>query len=290
MLDEYRNFRNVSLYVWLFALGYFISYIPYVALARAMTQGYLNQKPDSGFVILPATLLGTIITMPLLIVLLGGFRFSNAQRILGRDVPVPRLDTFVSGTAFAIIIATTTMAYTFAGISIVLALLLMRGGVLTIAPLSDAIAGRLVHKYSWIALALSLTAVAFALSQVGNYALTVGAVANLALYLAGYVVRLNVMTRCAKVVDEAINRRFLAEECICAMAVLAVMALLLAPIAGCNGTLTPECAFAPFVANPLLGAALLTGVAYGFLGIFATLIYLNPLEHTFAVPVNRCAA
>jgi hypothetical protein len=71
MLSRYRGLREAGLLVWFFALGYFVSYIPYSALAKAMTQGYLGmgQKPVSGFEILPATFLGTIITMPLLVAL-----------------------------------------------------------------------------------------------------------------------------------------------------------------------------------------------------------------------------
>ena len=79
------EFRGSGSLVWFFALGYFAFYIPYAALVRAMTQGYLTpgQKPVSGFDILPATLLGTIITMPLLIAALGGFHLASARRISG---------------------------------------------------------------------------------------------------------------------------------------------------------------------------------------------------------------
>jgi protein-tyrosine-phosphatase len=283
---------DAGLRVWLFALGYFISYVPYSTLAKAMTQGYLTPgaSPMSGFEILPATLLGTIMTMPLLIATLGCFRLANARRILGFHVPVPRTDTLISGIGFATIITTTTLAFSFAGISIVLALVLMRAGVLTIAPIVDAIAGRRVHPYSGMALALSFAAVAVALSQVGSYELTIGAVVNLGLYLCGYFARLNMMSRYAKIADEAVNRRFIAEECIVAGVALVVIAVLIALIGGCGEMLTLRCGFTPFIANPLFAPALLTGIAYGFLGVFATLIYLNRLENTFAIPVFCCAS
>jgi protein-tyrosine-phosphatase len=289
MGSQYRIW-NLGLHVWPFALGYFIAYIPYVTLARATMQGYLSQEPVSGFDIMPVTLLGTMMTMPLLVALFGGFCFANERRILGFDVPFPKFDTLISGTAFAVIIATTTMAYAFPGVSIVLALVLMRGGVLTIAPITDAAVGRRVDRYSWVALALSLGGVVLALLQVGTYTLTGAALINLALYLCGYVVRLNVITRQAKVVDEAVNRRFFAEECIAAMAALAVMAAVIVLIGSFSNTRTLAYGFGSPAAKPIFGWALLTGVAYGFLGVFATLIYLNPLENTFAVPVNRCAS
>ena len=48
----------------------------------------------------------------------------------------------ISGVATAVIIGTTTLNYTFVGISILFALLLMRGGVLILAPVVDTLLGR----------------------------------------------------------------------------------------------------------------------------------------------------
>jgi protein-tyrosine-phosphatase len=289
MRSRWLSLSHPHTQVWLFAIGYFISYIPYSALARAMTQGYLTpgQGPVSGLDILPTTLFGTILTMPLLITTFGGFHFTATRRILGYNAPFPRIDTLLSGIGFAAIITTTTLAYSFAGISIVLALVLMRAGVLTIAPVVDVIARREVHPYSWIALVLSFLAIGVALSQVGKYELTIAAAANLALYLCGYFIRLNMMSHYAKTSDEAVNRRFVAEECIVAMLALGVIAVLIALVHGCDGAATLGDGLTVLTANV---PSLLTGIAYGFLGIFATLIYLNRLENTFAIPVFCCAS
>ncbi len=119
-----------------------------------------------------------------------------------------RWATLLSGVATAVIIATTTLNYTFAGISILLALLLMRGGVLIIAPFVDLTTRRRVSAFSWAAMALSLAAVGLALSSVGSYQMTLVAAMNIAAYLGGYVVRLNVMSRLAKDVDPDVNRRY----------------------------------------------------------------------------------
>jgi hypothetical protein len=91
-------------------------------------------------------------------------------------------------------------------------------------------------------------------------------------------------------VDESVNRRFVAEERIVAMAALAGIAGLIVLIGACSGMLTLGCAFTPFVDTSLFGPALLIGIAYGFLVIFATLIYLNRMENTFAIPVFCCAS
>jgi protein-tyrosine-phosphatase len=291
-MPRWHRFRDSSILVWFFAVGYFLSYIPYSALAKAITRGYLT--PDhhaiSGFAVLAPALLGTIITMPLIVAAFGGFRFTSTRPILGYQVPFPQADTLVSGLGFAAIIATTTLAFSFPGVSIVLALVLMRAGVLTLAPIVDAIAGRRVHPYSATALVLSFASVAVALSRIGSYELTIAAVVNLCLYWCGYFVRLNMMSRYAKVTDEAINRRFIAEECIVAMVALVVIAVPIALVQGCGGALSLSCGFAPFVGSPLSLPALLIGVAYGFLGVFATLIYLNRLENSFAIPVFCCAS
>ena len=67
---------------------------------------------------------------------------SERRRVLGLAVPVVRARMLISGVATAVIIGTTTLNYTFVGISILFALLLMRGGVLILAPVVDTLLGR----------------------------------------------------------------------------------------------------------------------------------------------------
>lgn len=75
---------------------------------------------------------------------------------------------------------------TFAQVSVLLMLLLMRGGVPVAAPLVDRIRRRIIPS-SWVA--VGLTAVAVALMDVGGYALSGAAIASAAFYVAGYVGR-----------------------------------------------------------------------------------------------------
>src|SRR5690606_8684146 len=114
--------------------------------------------------------------------------------VLGLSVPVPRLGTWISGACTALIVVTTTLAYTFDGTSIVLMMLLMRGGVLVIAPLVDAVSRRRVRAYSWVALAFSLAAVLTAFAPSAD-AVVIGAAAAIdaAIYLAAYFARLRLM-------------------------------------------------------------------------------------------------
>ena len=104
----------------------------------------------------------------------------------------------ISGLATAVIIATTTLNYTFVGISILFALLLMRGGVLIIAPVVDTLLGRRVAAGSWVALGFSFLALLIAFAEVGGYQMTLVAGLNIAAYLMGYSFRIPNMTDIAK--------------------------------------------------------------------------------------------
>ena len=185
--------RNISLGIWGLSLGYFFFYIPYSALTKVLSQGLLPgmDGPVSGFELLPATALATTLTLSVFITLAGWWKYvPNRKRLLGIPFPVPRWQTFISGLATAVIIATTTLNYTFVGISIVFALLMMRGGVLVMSPVIDFIFKRKVHWYSWAALALSLLAIGMAFADVGGYQMTLIAAINVGAYLIGYVFRL----------------------------------------------------------------------------------------------------
>lgn len=288
-----RSFRRPSYFrIWGLALGYFGFYIPYSGLTKALTQGSLPGAvgPSSGFTILPATVIGTSLLLLVLMALSGGWRWIGRCSFLGLPIPSVSRWTFASGVATAVIIATTTLNYTFAGISILLALLLMRGGVLIIGPFVDLTTGRPVRPASWVAVGLSLAAVGLALSSVGSYRMTLVAALNVAAYLGGYAIRLNVMSRRAKNRDPDANRRYFTEETfIAALALVALPALvaLLVP-----GGLASELrtGFSGFFTSPLSGPALLIGLLYAALYMFGTWIYLDPQENTFCIPLNRCSS
>ena len=146
--------------IWAFAFGYFACYVPYSALTKALSSGMLPGMPRgiAGFELLPLTSVASLCGMFVFISALRWWRFAGTKRVLGINVPMPGAWTFLSGVCTAGIIATTTLAYTFEGVSIVFMMLLMRGGVLAIAPLVDFASRRRVQWYSWVALSLSLGA------------------------------------------------------------------------------------------------------------------------------------
>jgi protein-tyrosine-phosphatase len=278
--------------IWLMALGYFAFYIPYSALTKALSLGLLPGMggPVSGFLILPATAIATTVVLLILITAGGGWRYLRRRRVLGVNVPFVRMRMLISGVATAVIIGTTTLNYTFVGISILFALLLMRGGVLILAPIVDTLLGRRAAASSWVALGLSFVALGIAFAEVGGYEMTLVAGLNIAAYLLGYCVRIPNMTHIAKTADPAHNLRYFFEETlVAALALTGVPALcmLIGP-----GRIPAELreGFTTFMVGPLVVPALIIGVLYGCLYLFGTGIYLDRRENTYCIPLNRCSS
>ena len=285
--------RNINLGIWGLALGYFLFYIPYSALAKALSKGLLPgmEGPISGFELLPTTALATTLTLPLFITVAGWWKYvPNRRHFLGIPFPIPRWQTLISGVATAVIITTTTLNYTFVGISIVFALLMMRGGVLIMSPVIDFFFKRKVSWYSWIALALSLIAVGVAFAEQGGYFLMLIAALNVGAYLVGYMFRLHFMTRIAKSKRQAENMQFFVEETFVAAVTLLTVPALLALIGQGAIMMELRAGFTTFLTSKLVVPALLIGFLYGCLYMFGSRIYLDPRENTFCIPLNRCSS
>ena len=289
---ERRGLVRDHLIIWGSAFGYFACYIPYSALTRALSQGLLPgmDRRVAGLLILPATAMATSALLLIFLAAIGAWYASRRGYLEGRRLFAVRPETVCSGVATAVIIATTTLNYTFHGVSILLALLLMRGGVLILGPVVDRLFGRKVDLYAWQALACCLVAIVVALSEVGGYTLTVAAVANIAGYLAGYAIRLSIMTSLAKSDDPEINLRYFVQETlVAAFALTSIPALLAVFAPGEAGDLL-RAGFTTFLAGDLARPAALIGVFYACLYLFGTCIYLDRREHTFCIPLNRCSS
>jgi protein-tyrosine-phosphatase len=278
--------------IWLLALGYFAFYIPYSALTKALSLGLLPGMtgPVSGFRILPATAVATSMALIAFMTIGGGWGCLRWQRALGLPVPVVGTRMLISGVATAVIIGTTTLNYTFVGISILFALLLMRGGVLILSPVVDTLLGRKVRTGAWIAFGLSLAALMIAFAEVGGYQMTLVAGLNIAAYLLGYCIRIPNMTGIAKSPDRAVNARYFHEETLVAAIALTGLPALCLLIG--DGAILVElrAGFTTFFADPLVVPALIIGVLYACLYLFGTGIYLDHRENTYCIPLNRCSS
>jgi hypothetical protein len=275
--------------IWALAFGYFAAYVPYAMLTKAASQGALPFAPEAvaGLAILP---LATAVSALGMLMFLGatGYLSRLPRRRLGPlAVPCPPLPLVLSGACTAAIVTTTTLAYTFEGASIVLLMLLMRGGVLVLAPIVDKLSRRRVRWWSWVALALSCSAIALGTGGSAG-ALTLAALADVCVYLAAYFGRLRLMSALAKSDRESNVRYFAGEQLVATPLALAA----LAAIALAGGGLGEELRRG-FVEVPL-GAAAPWIVAIGLLsqatGIFGSLVLLDARENTFSVVVNRASS
>src|SRR5205823_6453827 len=192
-----------------------------------------------------------------IITAMGWWKYAGRREILGFRIPFPSCWTLLSGLGFTVIIGTTTLAYTFSGVSILLALLMMRGGVLILAPIVDGLFKREVRWFSWTALVLSFMALAVALTDVQSYQMTVIAALNIAAYLTGYLLRLPCMNRWAKSEDKKASYRYFVEEQMVAMPVLVAVPAIFALIGQGEIMMELRRGFTSFLESDLIGPALL---------------------------------
>jgi drug/metabolite transporter (DMT)-like permease len=278
--------------IWGFAFGYFACYAPYSALTKALSTGALEgmTRGISGFELLPSTTLASLVGMFTFLTLMGWWRHAGRRTFLGVSLPWPGRWTFLSGLCTAAIIGTTTLAYTFEGTSIVFMMLLMRGGVLILAPLVDAWSGRRVRWPSWVALGLSLAAVAVATGPGVKLAVTVAALVDVAVYLLGYFIRLRFMSHQAKAEDPHASRRYFVEEQMVATPAIVLTLAVLALVGEGRVMLDIRQGFTGFLERGQLGPELFVGLLSQGTGIFGALILLDPRENSFCVPVNRASS
>lgn len=276
--------------IWLFALGYLIGYAPYSALTKALSKGLApSLRPAiSGIALLPLSSVASVAAAVLLLAVTGWWRAATQHEILGRKIHAPGRYTLLSGLCSSAIILTTTLAYTIDGASIVFMMLLLRGGVLVIAPTVDLVTGRRVRWFSWVALGLSLGALLLALDPRADFKLTTLAIIDVGVYLASYFVRLRLMSKLAKGSDEDNLRYFVEEQMVASPAALLSLALL----ACTGGPLGAELrrGFFEIPAGATTAAVLLVGLMSQSNGVFGGLILLDKHENSFAVPVNRASS
>jgi hypothetical protein len=283
--------RQYSLGIWALALGYFLSYVPYSGLSKGVTSGLLTAgRPIPVASVIPAASISTASTVLLFITVLGWWRYGKKRSVLGMNVPFARREPLISGIGFAIIIITTTLAYSFAGVSIILALVLMRAGVLGMSPLIDWVFRRRVRWFSWAGLVMSLIAVLISFTNMKSYHLSLVALLNLGAYLSGYALRIPSMTKLAKTGSADVALNYFVEEQTVAMPVLVLIPAILAVIGPDQLASQLRFGFAHLFdpSFALFGWAI--GFFYAALGIFLSFLYLDRRENTFCMPLFACSS
>ena len=288
-----KRIGKYKLSIWALALGYFLFYIPYSGMTKILSKGLFSSDAGSisGLEMLPMVLLGTVLGFLSILLVTGWWRHAGTLKVLGVSIPFfSSKFTFFSGIATAVIIATTTLAYSFTGISIVFAALLMRGGVLLIAPLIDGVYRRKIQWYSWMAFGLTLFSLLIVFSEKAEYNLSLAAIINIGAYLSGYFFRLQFMTYAAKTEDTSSNYKFFVEELLSATLVILLVPVILALIGQGEFMLSIRAGYTTFMSSGLIIPTIIIGLLYSCLYVFGTRIYLDRRENTFCIPINRAAS
>jgi len=280
--------------IWWWAFGYFACYVPYAALTKALTGGLVEtgDTPVGGTEILPPSVMAAVATLIIFLLATGWWRKARTVEIAGLKIPRPGNLQILSGLCSSGIIATTTLAYTFKGVSIVFVMLLMRGGVLVMAPIIDRFTGRKVRWFSWMGLALSLSSlvVAFLFDKKRGGDLTLLCAIDVAFYLGFYFVRLSLMSRLAKSNEPGANLRYFVEEGMVSAPALLVLLGLGALFLGGDPGDQLRAGFTTFWDRPVVLEGLAIGALSQGTGICGGLIFLDKRENTFCVPVNRASS
>lgn len=283
MLNKQRRY---NLEIWALGLGFYLFYTPYSGLTKALSNGLLTNGAVRGTVLLPVSAIATVVGMLGFITAMGWWKHAGRREFFGISVPFPRRLTFLSGICMATIMGTTTLAFTFGGLSIVLVLVLLRGGTLIIAPMVDHIVGRRVRWFSWAAMIVSLMAVVVVLNDAANYTLTIAAIIDVAAYLVAYFFKLQFMSRLAKTDEKSATLRYFVEEQMIASPLLVLVLIVMAFIGVGDVMMGFRIGLTTFLTSQAAVFAALVGLFYAGLCVCTTLIFLDRRENTFCMPMH----
>jgi protein-tyrosine-phosphatase len=284
----FKKQRVYGLGIWSLGLGYFLFYTPYSGLTKALSKGLLPgmSGPVRGTILLPVSVMAIVLGMLSFITLMNWWKYAGRREFFGISIPFPNRLTFLSGICLATIMGTTTLAFTLEGVSIVLVLVLLRGGVLIIAPLVDTVARRRVRWFSWTAMLASLAAVLIVLADAANYRLSIAAVVTVGAYLTAYFIKFCLMTRLAKTDDKSATLRYFVEEQMVASPLLLLALGALAIIGSGDVLIGFRLGFTIFLLSKVAVFAAMIGLFYAGLCVCTTLIFLDRRENTFCVPMH----
>jgi hypothetical protein len=195
----------------------------------------------------------------------------------------------MSGIFTSLIIGTTSLAYTFDGVSIVLAMLLMRGGVLILGPIVDTITKRSVRWFSWVGLIGALTALLIPIFDASGFHIPILLGIVIFVYIFSYFMRFQFMSRNAKSDKREVNLRYFVEEQMVSTPMFLVFLGIFTLLKGDVGDAV-RMGWTMHWDQPYLWALLLIGMFSQGTGFFGTLVLLDKNENTYCIPVNRSSS
>ena len=277
----------------LYSLGNLICYVPLYMMTKMSAEGLfasLHGVKLTSFEIMPLYVLGNVLVTSTFLFSSGWISLIDRFNFAGLSLPKIHWYIAISGLCTVVQVITAIWAYTFNGISLVFVALLMKGGVLVLAPVVDLVIKtrrRKIYWPSWVAGFLSLLALMVSFLEKADTAITFVCAFDIALYLFVYFIKLSIMSRFAKTRDAVERKKYIVEEQIVIAAGLLTIFLIMGLIGSIlNGESVFSLVWRGFTIVPQNGFVIepiLIGAAAAGAGIFASFVFLDRRENTFCV-------
>ena len=284
--------------------GYFLFYVIYTVATKYLTGPAKNGLPgvDQLELLIFSTVGGSLIC--LLVVLFGRWaRMESANMITWGKLKFPAEYLYIipSGVCTAVVIPATTLMYTLLR-SVMVAMLIMRGAIIVISRLIDAIQIRqgilrkkvyLEEEAACIFAIVAVCAQLFFVKDAGGADLFHNAVAMGVLggYLLAYSIRIYIMNYYKNTRGKGCkqnNQAFFGVEQVSASATILIALLVVMSLPAAGSKLLTALQHNYWSHSPYAAGEVLTGTAYGIVAFFSVFIFMfKGRTATFAGLSNR---
>lgn len=257
-------------WLWLSFLLYVVAYVPYAILSKQV-----GMKAQIWQIMILTSAAACVVTVTEFF-LIGMYRFFRSKQLsdivsFWKELKFTPANVGMA-CASATISMTTNASYMYTGAALVTMLLLTRGSVLLMAPVSDKMQHRPVKTNTWIGFCLALLAVLCSITGAGMPTGT-GWLIILGMYALAYFVNMKHYG------SNQENFRFLcASQLVCCFLMLTISI--------CSLLVTNVTDFSVLSSDTQL-KAFFVGILAQTTGIFGPMIMMSKTEQTYSVPINR---
>jgi len=288
-------------------VGYFVFYVITGVSAKFFTPGASKLSLDmEQMAYMVYNTLGGMVTALAVVLIKRWYTLKSNGMISIAGITLPREVSYIipSGFMTAIIIPTTTLMYTFEGMSVMVAMVIMRASVIVISRAVDSvqilqgILRKKVYREENLAVVFALLAASMNLFWVRpgdfDFVHNVAAVVILSSYILAYAIRIYIMNYFKNTRAKGIpldNQGFFGVEQICAFVFAALLSIAFFNAGSWFGWEVPQVmAFHRAIVEPppLWGWAAVSGIAFGIVAFFSVFLFMfKGRTATFAGLVNR---